>query len=182
VTVWATDEHRVGLKPILRRVWVRPGDRPVAAVRHRYEWLWLVAFVHPATGASHWYLLPRIRTDTFGVALAAFAAAVGIGPTNRAVLVLDQAGWHVSGDLAVPEGLHLVFLPPYSPELQPAERLWPLSNEPLANRTIADLDELEGIVAARCVTLMADPAAVRRHARFHWWPVTHHDQELLTAS
>jgi hypothetical protein len=182
VTVWATDEHRLGLKPVLRRVWVRPGERPVAIVHHRYEWLWLTAFVHPATGASHWYILPRIRPDAFGVALAEFARAVGAGPAHRVVLALDRAGWHTSGELAVPEGIHLAFLPAYSPELQPAERLWPLSNEPIANRPLADLDELEEVTAARCVTLMRQPELVRRHARFHWWPTTRHDQELLTAS
>jgi len=35
-----------------------------------------------------------------------------------------KAGWHTSGDLVVPENLSLVFLPPYSPELNPIERLW----------------------------------------------------------
>src|SRR6266446_7750619 len=44
-------------------------------------------------------------------------------------LVLDQAGWHSSKELVVPEGIHLLFLPPHSPELQPCERLCPLSNE-----------------------------------------------------
>jgi hypothetical protein len=37
---------------------------------------------------------------------------------------MDKAGWHTSGDLVVPENLSLVFLPPYSPELNPIERLW----------------------------------------------------------
>lgn len=182
MTVWATDEHRVGLKPVLRRAWVRPGDRPTAVVRHRYQWLWLVTFVQPATGTSHRSLLPRMCIDAFNLALAEFALAAGIGPADRAVLVLDRAGWHASGAVAVPAGVHLVFLPPYSPELQPAERLWPLSNEPIANRAIADLDELEAVLAERCRALMADRPTIRRYTRFHWWPTTRHEQELLTAS
>jgi hypothetical protein len=182
VTVWATDEHRVGLKPVLRRVWVLPGQRPLALVHPRYEWLWLVAFVHPQTGENHWYILPRLRTHSFGLALAEFAQAVEAGPTNRIVLVLDQAGWHRSDDLVVPEGLHLVFLPPYSPELQPVERLWPLSNEPIANRVFADLDELEAVLGTRCVTLMSQPEVVRRHTSFHWWPTISSEPEVLTAS
>lgn len=181
MTIWATDEHRLGLKPVLRRVWARRGGRPRATVHHRYQWLWLVAFAQPATGESHWYLLPRIRADTFGLALAEFAAAVGAGPAHRVVLVLDQAGWHVSGELVVPEGLHFVFLPPYSPEVQPIERLWPLSDEPVVNRALADLDELEEIMAARCVALMADRPTVRRHTHFHWWPASRYEQEAITA-
>jgi hypothetical protein len=53
--------------------------------------------------------------------------------------VLDNAGWHGPEGLAVPEGISLVFLPPYSPELQPAERLWPLVDEPIVNRHFASL-------------------------------------------
>src|SRR6516162_2302205 len=66
--------------------------------------------------------------------LSTFAEEVGAGPNKHILLVLDRAGWHRSARLKLPEGIHLVFLPPYSPEVQPAERLWPLSNEPLANR------------------------------------------------
>jgi transposase len=71
----------------------------------------------------------------------------------------------------VPEGLHLVWLPPYSPELQPAERLWPLTNEPLANRSFADLAELGAIQAQRCLTLQVQPERVRAATLFHWWPL-----------
>jgi len=65
------------------------------------------------------------------------------------VLVLGRAGWHSSARLTLPEGIHLVFLPPYSPEVQLAERLWSLSNEPVANRVFTSLDELEEVQAER---------------------------------
>src|SRR5262249_46235233 len=42
VEMWATDEHRIGLKPILHKVWCVDGQRPLAPVRHRYEWRYLV--------------------------------------------------------------------------------------------------------------------------------------------
>ena len=102
--------------------------------------------------------------------LARFAAEVGAGPAKRVILVLDGAGWPTSAGLAVPEGLRLEFLPPYSPELQPAERLGPLTNEPLANRHFASLAELEAAQAERCLTLRDQPAVLRAQAHFHWWP------------
>lgn len=83
----------------------------------------------------------NVNTAAFSLALAAFAQEQGAGPHKQILLVLDQAGWHKSGDLVVPEGLHLPFLPSHSPELQPAERLWPLPNEPLSNRVFSSLDE-----------------------------------------
>jgi hypothetical protein len=66
------------------------------------------------------------------------------------LLVLDGGGWHRAKQVVVPEGIHLEFLPPYSPELQPAGRLWKLSDEPLVNRKFATLDALEDTLATHC--------------------------------
>jgi transposase len=170
VTVWAEDEHRLGLLPVVRRVWAPRGRRPTAQVRRRYEWLYVYAVVRPATGQSWWCLLPTASAAAFGLALAEFARDEGIGPDRRAVLAVDQAGWHLARDLVVPDGVHLAFLPPYSPELQPAERLWALVDEPVANRAFASLEELAAVLAERCRTLRADRRAVRAHTRFRWWP------------
>jgi transposase len=174
VELWAEDEHRLGLLPVVRRVWAPRGRRPTAAVRRRYEWLYVYGFVRPRTGQSWWCLLPTVSAEAFGLALAEWAREEGIGPERRAVLVLDQAGWHLAGDLALPEGVHLAFLPAASPELQPAERLWALVDEPAANRAFADLAELEAVLAARCRALRADRRTVRAHTRFHWWARERH--------
>jgi transposase len=169
--VWAFDEHRAGLKPVLRRVWAKRGRRPVAVVAPRYEWLSLYGFVRPTTGALVWFLGTRVNTALFAAVLARFAAEVGAGPNKRVILVLDRAGWHgAAGGLALPEGVRLELLPPYSPELQPAEHLWPLTNERIANRHFADRAELDAALAARCLALGDQPATVKAHTRFHWWP------------
>jgi hypothetical protein len=172
VEVWATDEHRVGLQPILRRVWAPRGRRPVATVRPRYEWTYVYAFVRPATGETYWLLLPAVSAAAFSLALRQFAQAVGAGGGKRLALVLDGAGWPGERAVAVPDGLHLVTLPPDSPERQPAERLWALSDAPLVNRHFADLDALEEAQAERCRALRAQPEVIRAHTRFHWWPDT----------
>ncbi len=173
VELWTTDQHRVGLKPILRRVWARKGSRPRVTVQHRFQWLYVYSFVQPATGQTEWLLLPTVRADVFTIALAQFAQAVGAGPTKRILLVLDQAGWHTSKELVVPEGIHLLFLPPYSPELQPCERLWPLSNEGVANQSFRTLDDLEAAQIQRCVVLQNQPEVIRSYTHFHWWPPSH---------
>jgi hypothetical protein len=79
--------------------------------------------------------LPKVNVEVFSLAVEHFAKEVGAGKRRRILLVLDRAGWHRSKEVnKVPESLHLEFLPSHSPELQPAERLWPLSNEGEANR------------------------------------------------
>ena len=168
--MWAVDEHRIGLKPILHKVWCFDGQRPLASVQHRFEWRYLVGFVHPASGRTVFHLATTVSIPLFEVELAAFARQVGAGQDKEIVLVLDRAGWHTSLTLRVPEHVHLLFLPPYSPELQPAEHLWPLTNTCLVNRHFASIDELEDVQAARCVALQRCPDLIRSATCFSWWP------------
>ena len=122
VELWCEDEHRLGLKPIIRKVWSPIGEGPSVKVHQRYEWTYLYSFVRPKTGEAHWLILPTVNAQVFSLALEHFAREVGAGTRRRILLVLDQAGWHTSKELKVPEGIHLEFLPPASPELHPAER------------------------------------------------------------
>jgi transposase len=168
--VWATDEHRLGLLPVVRRVWALRGQRPTAWVRRRYQWLYVYGFVRPRTGQTWWCLLPTVTSEAFRLALRQFARDEGIDARHRVVLVLDQAGWHTAKDLVLPEGLHLAFLPPASPELQPAERLWGLVDEPVANRTFTDLDDLEATLVTRCRALEQQRQPIKARTRYHWWP------------
>ena len=170
VELWSMDEHRIGLKPILRRIWAPKGATVVAPVAQRYQWMYVYAFVHPESGRSSWFLLPSVNAEIFSQVLELFAQEAGAGADKEILLLLDGAGWHKSASLVLPQGIQTLFLPPYSPELQPAERLWPLSNEPLANRIFSSLDELEGVQAGRCRWLLDHPEVVRAHTCFHWWP------------
>ena len=169
--VWAFDEHRVGLKPILRKVWSPVGERPIAPVHHRYEWTYVYGFVHPARGEIQWFVLPRVNVNWFNLALEYFAKAVGAGRTKQVLLVIDGAGWHRSERLKIPDGLHVEILPPYSPELQPAERLWHLCDEPLVNRSFDTIECIEEILCQRCQYLGTTfQEQIRGLTQFHWWP------------
>ena len=164
------DEARFGLIPTVRRVWAPVGQRPIALGQCRYQWSYLYGFVHPETGDTLTWQEPKVNTETFSSVLAKFAEAVGAGVNKRIALVVDGAGWHWATDLQVPAGLHLVKLPPYSPELQPAERLWPLIREVAANRLFATLGDLRTTVARRCDQLREQREYVRGYTRYHWWP------------
>jgi hypothetical protein len=159
---------RLGPKPIRRRVWAPAGRRPIALGHHRCRWPHAIAFVRPTSGEVVWHLSAGLSKPFFAALPAAFARETGAGRERHIVLVLDDAGWHGPGNLAVPEGISLVFLPPYSPEPQPAEHLWPLVDEPVVDRHFAALADLEAAIAGRCRRLEA--AAIKPHTDFHWWP------------
>lgn len=70
VSLWNMDEHRVGLKPILRRVWTRRGVQPIAVGWHRFESIQLSAFVQPETGENLWWIEDKVNIPTFNKILA----------------------------------------------------------------------------------------------------------------
>jgi transposase len=161
-------EHRIGLQPIIRRVYAPRGQQPVVRVNSRYEWLYVYAFVHPNSGRTVWYLLPRVNAVSFQVVLNDFTKTVEASSGKRVLIVLDNAGWHKAKMLGIPEHLEFVFLPAYSPELQPAERLWALSDEGVRNRCLTSLQALEDGLSVQCERLMCDTGRVWGRALFHW--------------
>jgi transposase len=170
VELWAEDEARLGLKPVIRRVWAPVGKRPVGRFNRGYKWTYLYGFVQPESGEVYWLILPTVNTELFSMALNEFAREVGAGEDKHVLLVVDQAGWHTGKEVEVPEGIHLEFLPSGSPELMPAERLWPLSNEAIANRHFEEISEVEDALVERCVELLDQAETIRNLTNYHWWP------------
>ncbi len=172
VELWAEDEARLGLKPVMRRVWAPVGERPVARFKRGYKWTYVYGFVRPQSGEVFWLILPTLNVQLFSMALFEFAKEVGAGENKkRILLVVDKAGWHTGGEVEVPEGIDLdEFLPSGSPELQPAERLWPLTNEGVANRLFEEIEELEEALVERCIELLDQAEAIRDLTNYHWWP------------
>lgn len=169
VELWTQDEARLGLKPILRRVWSPRGTRPIATAHPAYEWLWLYAAVHPRSGRVFWLVLPYLNAEMMQRFLDEFArthAAEG----KRIVMLVDGAAAHRAKSLRVPERITLVGLPAYTPELNPTERLWSLVREGVANRDFDSLDELEQSVCTRCQKISAAPKQVTALTNYHWLP------------
>ena len=84
--------------------------------------------------------------------------------------VLTALALAITEQVVLPEGLHLEFIPRSSPELQPAQRLWSLTNESIANRSFKALDQLEEMVFHRCRNLLNQRELIRGLTYFHWWP------------
>jgi transposase len=97
--------------------------------------------VNPRTGASSALLAPLANTEYMNHHLRFLSERAG--PEVQVILVLDRAGWHQAKALQVPENITLLYLPPYSPELNPVERLWAyLRSHYLSNRAYRDYEEL----------------------------------------
>ena len=146
VALWVMDEARVGQKGrTTHRWWVR-GERPPGLADRRFESAYIFAAVQPATGDDFALVLPRVSAKAMSTFLAEFARTVA--DDMHVVMVLDGAGWHDARALNVPECVTLVELPPYSPELNPVERVWLYLRERfLSHRLLADYN---AVVEACC--------------------------------
>ena len=165
------DEHRIGLKPISRPVWAPTGQALTRPVQPRYEWLYLYAFVCPESGEARLWLVPEVTKVAYQLVLDAFATSLGAGADHHILLVEDGAGFHVPAAQGHPPGIEVVTLPPYSPELQPAERLWALTDVPLVNRCFDSLEALRAVLAPHCAWLETQRDRITQQTLFHWWPL-----------
>ena len=135
------DEARVGQQGTVTRVWARTGSRPVMVKQSEYQWVYLWAAVDAVAGEIAAMITPTVNTDLMSQFLTGLSGM--LKENEHAVLVLDNAGWHVAKALAVPANITLLFLPPYSPELNPVERLWQwLRSHQLSNRVYRDYGDL----------------------------------------
>lgn len=170
VEVWGFDEHRVGLKPVLRRIWAKKGEPLTVKIDPHYEWSWVYGFVNPQLGETYWLILPTVNLTLFNLALEEFMKAINPHQDKIIILVIDNAGFHEEEGAIIPEGIIPAYLPPYSPELQPAEKLWPLSNEGVANKTFSNIGELEETQIQRIKILIDQKTEIMERTLFHWWP------------
>lgn len=169
VEAWCSDEARFGLQPVLRRVWAPRGERPLARVAPDYEWLWMYAAAHPQTGESFWLSLPRLDTEMVQLFLDEFAKEYA--PKGRQIILCwDGAPAHRAKSLRVPERVTLVRLPAYTPELNPAEQLWPVVKEGVANESFKDLGALEKRVCRRVRAISEDRERISSRLNYYWWP------------
>ena len=122
-------------------MWARRGSRPRAVRQTKYQCLYVLAAVCPATGATAGLLAPGLNTATVNSFFEQLARE--IDPGVHVVMFWDRAAYHTTGKLHVPSNVTLLRLPPRSPELNPAENLWHwLRSHYWSNRSYRDYDAL----------------------------------------
>jgi hypothetical protein len=122
IEVWFADEARIGQKNKITRRWARRGTRHAAPTDQRTASTYIFGAICPAQGKGAALVLPRCNTRAMNLHLTEIVQA--IEPGAHAVLLVDQAGWHLSHRLIVPPNMTIVPLPPKCPELNPVENIW----------------------------------------------------------
>jgi transposase len=139
--IWFADEARIGQKNKITRRWARRGTRPSAPRDLRTASTYIFGAICPAQGKGAGLVLPRCTTEAMALHLAEISQAVV--PGAHAVLLLDQAGWHVSRKLKVPSNITLLPLPAKAPELNPVENIWQYLRENwISNRVFTSYTDI----------------------------------------
>ena len=142
VRIWVADEHRYGLLPVGRRCWTLRGLRPTVPYQTKYEWGYLHSALEvDGDHAAEFLCLPSVSLAMSHLFLEQLAAR---DPAAEHVVIWDPAGFHPDPKRhPVPAGIHLVPLPPYSPELNPVEIIGDLIKDRIANTLWPTLEALE---------------------------------------
>ncbi len=144
IKVFSQDESRCGLLTVRRRRLTARGVQPLGTIQHAFDWFYVYGAVAPTTGESFFFELPNLNRINFQVFLDEFARAY---PDSLNVLVLDKSGAHTAKQLIIPENVRFVWLPPYSPELNPIERVWRDLKDQLGWQRFSDIEAQQEYVA-----------------------------------
>lgn len=169
VELWFADEARIGQKNSLTRVWGQTGSRPAAPKDLGFTSAYVFGAVCPAEGKTAALIMPICNTFAMNHHLEEISSQVAAD--GHAVVILDGAGWHRSQGLVVPGNITLLRLPPYSPELNPVERIWRyLRSHWLANSVFRSLVEIMDACEAAWSRFTADPGLIRSLCAIAWAP------------
>ena len=145
------DESRFGLFTRNGKSLTAIRVKPICTFQQVFKSTWLSGAFSPITGDHFQMILPNCNAENFQVFLNDFSKE---NPTELKIMVLDNGRFHIAKKLIIPENIVLLFLPPYSPELNPAEKMWAKYKREFTNKFFTSLDEVDefitNIVKATC--------------------------------
>lgn len=133
------DEGRFGLRSTTMRIWAERGVKTLVKVQQGFKNFYGYSAVCPFDGDSFSLVLPSVNTESMNLYLAELSAYID----KKIILIMDGAGWHKSKALLSFNNISIIILPPYSPELNPVEKLWEwIKKECVHNFLYKSLDEM----------------------------------------
>ncbi len=170
IAIMAQDEGRFGRINEHRPCWAPRGMRPKAPRQIVRAFVYVYAAVCMALGKITSLILPYANTEMMNLFLQEVAQDF---KDYFVIMLVDQAGWHTSKKLVIPENVRLIPQPPHSPELNPAEHLWEdLRENAMPNTAFRSLDHVEQALCRRLVDLANNPERIRSMTNFPYLRVT----------
>ncbi len=135
------DESRFGTHSKLGHGWFKKGSRTQVKVKIGFENFYLYSAVCSQSGQHYSLLIPYVNTHCMNIFLKKLSKQY---LNKELLLVMDRAGWHKSKELTIPKNIQIIYLPAYSPDLNPVERLWQyIKRNTIRNKLYNSLAELQ---------------------------------------
>lgn len=165
--LWVEDEARFGRMNNLSYCWVPGNERAEIEKQLIREYTYAYTAVCPQTGEVYSIRSPYNNTFAMNAFLQALSQQY---KQHRIVLTLDGAGWHKSKDLLLPENIRLLFLPPYSPQLNPVEHIWDYMREQkhFNNYSFDSIEDVEHRLDKVLLQLTTEKSILKSLCNFHW--------------
>lgn len=160
------DEMRYGLISNFRRSWSKVGERTIIDSQQSFDNRYLFSAVSPLSGESfHLSAIDGFDSEAAYVFLCELKKQYVDTPV---IVVWDNAPGHrVKIHREIP-GMIILFLPPYSPELNPAERFFEEIRKATANKIFKTIEEQEEVIEKQLNELIKDPEALQRLVGYPW--------------
>jgi transposase len=167
IEIWWQDEARVGQKNGLVYQWAQKGTRPRQPKDQRYKSAYPFGAICPARGVGAGLVMPFANSHAMQKHLNEISQTVSTGAC--AVLLMDQAGWHTTGELKMPKNIIPIFLPPRSPELNPVENIWQFMRDNwLSIRIFENYEDIVDVCCNAWNKLIDKPREIKSIGRRKW--------------
>jgi transposase len=167
VKLWFQDEGRFGRINCLSRCWVPPKERAIVKHQTIRQYTYVYSALCPETGENYSLILPYADTDSMNIFMSELSAEFS---KYRMIMVMDNAAWHDSKDIKTFDNIVPMFLPPYSPELNPVEYVWHYVKDHYGfkNKIFKSMQEVENQLMISFFKLHKDIDTVRSFSLFNW--------------
>lgn len=157
----------MGQKNKITRRWAKRGSRPSAPKDQRTKWTYIFGAICPAKGKGAGLVMPYADTHAMNLHLTEISTQVD--PGAHAVILVDQAGWHTTPKLEIPDNITLMELPPRAPELNPVENIWQYMRDNwLSNRVFGNYDDILALCCEAWNKLIEQPWTIRSIGMRDW--------------
>lgn len=140
INLYFQDESRFGLMTHTGSCIAAKGVHPIVNYQHKFSTTYLWGSYSPLDGDSFVWEINGVNTQIFEAYLQALSKH---RPEELKILVIDNAGFHSTKNISIPENVRLINIPPYSPELNPCEQIWKYIKQRYKNQTFKDMIQLK---------------------------------------
>ncbi len=160
------DEGRFGRISLPRRCWAPSGLRPLCGTQIIREYIYVYSAISPFDGVIDSLIAPYANTEIMAIFLQQVAERFD---DDYIIMFMDKASWHTAGKLKIPDNMKLLFLPPYSPQLNPVEHLWKEVREKYFSNVVFDsIDSVENRLMEALIFMNQSPEIVKSFSAFNW--------------